>query len=495
MGEASPLLFPLSIFLKLNLQENPSSILHLSMTTLSPSSSWPFPSQSRNPIFHMAQNPYPPSFSTPHNTTETVVKNDAVAAQDEGEDEDQPFSLTDSPIRPSFAHNPNPNPNEPFSLTDTDSSSLPPFTQNSTPEPLLPTLVPNLLHVSFNQDRGCFAAGTDHGFRIYNCDPFREIFRRDFDTTLGGGIGVVEMLFRCNILALVGGGPNPQYPSNKVMIWDDHQNRCIGELSFRSEVKAVRLRRDRIVVVLLQKIFVYNFADLKLLHQIETIANPKGLCEVSHVSGSLVLVCPGLQKGQVRVEHYGSKRTKFIMAHDSRIACFALTQDGRLLATASSKGTLVRIFNTLDGSLLQEVRRGADRAEIYSLAFSSTAQWLAVSSDKGTVHVFSLKVDSGSLGIDRSRSGSEPSLSTSSAISSLSFIKGVLPRYFSSEWSVAQFRLPEGSQYIVAFGHQKNTVVILGMDGSFYRCEFNPLTGGEMSQLEYYNFLKPEETF
>jgi WD40 repeat protein len=109
------------------------------------------------------------------------------------------------------------------------------------------------------------------------------------------------------------------------------------------------------VVVLGHKIFVYNFADLKVLHQIETIANPKGLCEVSHVSGTMVLACPGLQKGQVRVEHYASKRTKFIMAHDSRIACFAITQDGRLLATASSKGTLVRVFNTLDGSLLQEV--------------------------------------------------------------------------------------------------------------------------------------------
>ncbi|XP_010521001.1 PREDICTED: autophagy-related protein 18a-like [Tarenaya hassleriana] len=213
---------------------------------------------------------------------------------------------------------------------------------------------PSLFYLSFNQDHACFAAGTDRGFRIYNCDPFREIFRRDFDR--GGGVGVVEMLFRCNILAFVGGGHEPQYPPNKVMIWDDHQSRCIGELSFRSDVRAVRLRRDRIVVVLEQKIFVYNFADLKLMHQIETIANPKGLCSVSQGAGAMLLVCPGLQKGQVRVEHYASKRTKFIMAHDSRIACFALTQDGHLLATASTKGTLVRLFNTADGTLLQEVR-------------------------------------------------------------------------------------------------------------------------------------------
>ncbi|XP_043697997.1 autophagy-related protein 18c-like [Telopea speciosissima] len=362
-----------------------------------------------------------------------------------------------------------------------------------------------LLSVSWNQDYGCFTAGTNQGFRIYNCDPFKETFRRDLKN---GGFGIVEMLFRCNILALVGGGANPQYPPNKVMIWDDHQSRCIGEFSFRSEVRAVKLRRDRIVVVLEHRIYVYNFMDLKLLHQIETLANPRGLCCLSHHSNTSVLACPGLHRGQVRIEHFGLKMTKFINAHDSQIACLTLTLDGLLLATASTKGTLIRIFNTMDGTRLQEVRRGVDKADIYSIALSPNVQWLAVSSDKGTVHIFSLRVRV--VGEDSSNHSSatqgpafvhqNSSTSLDALISpstganpgsSLSFMKGVLPKYFSSEWSFAQFHLAEDIRFLAAFGSQ-STVVIVGMDGSFYRCSFDPLNGGEMSQVEYVRFLKTE---
>ncbi|XVE90944.1 hypothetical protein DITRI_Ditri20bG0116000 [Diplodiscus trichospermus] len=209
-----------------------------------------------------------------------------------------------------------------------------------------------LLSVSWNQDYGCFAAGTSHGFRIYNCQPFKETFRRDLKT---GGFRIVEMLFRSNILALVGGGSNSHYPPNKVIIWDDHQSRCIGEFAFRSDIRAVKLRRDRIAVVLEHKIYVYSFVDLKLLHQIETLANPRGLCCLSHHSNTSVLACPGLRRGQVRVEHFGLNMMKLINAHDSHIACFTLTLDGLLLATASTRGTLIRIFNTVDGTRLQEV--------------------------------------------------------------------------------------------------------------------------------------------
>jgi WD40 repeat protein len=76
-----------------------------------------------------------------------------------------------------------------------------------------------------------------------------------------------------------------------------------------------------------------------------------------------------------------------------------------------------------------QVRRGADRAEIYSLAFSSTTQWLAVSSDKGTVHIFNLKFNNGSPGTDKSQYAPDSNLAVTQSSSSLSFIKGKM--YFS----------------------------------------------------------------
>ena len=72
------------------------------------------------------------------------------------------------------------------------------------------------------------------------------------------------------------------------------------------------------------------------------------------------------------------------------MAAMQLNFDGTRLATASDKGTLIRIYDTDSGQQLQEVRRGADRADIYCLAFNVNSTWLAATSDKGTVHVWAL---------------------------------------------------------------------------------------------------------
>jgi WD40 repeat protein len=64
--------------------------------------------------------------------------------------------------------------------------------------------------------------------------------------------------------------------------------------------------------------------------------------------------------------------------------------EGTILATASDKGTLIRIFSTEDGGALCELRRGSDKADIFSITFDKHTRWLACSSGKGTIHIFTV---------------------------------------------------------------------------------------------------------
>jgi hypothetical protein len=247
------------------------------------------------------------------------------------------------------------------------------------------------------------------------------------------------------------------------------------------------------------------------------------------------------------------------------------------------------VYDTLSGELLQELRRGADRAEIYSIAFNAGSTMLACTSDKGTVHIFRLKEcvhdatpvasaglsgpsallggaaaggaaagagrpsgaggdsggtgssgggggaggasagaaaggaggggahgsgaeagaassrDGGHAGGDEHAGGSGEAPShggaapthggaggpaaggkegggggkdkeSGNAKSSFSFMKGLLPKYFSSEWSFAQFRVPE-TRSLVAFGQEPHTIIVVGADGSFFKANYEK--GGE----------------
>lgn len=211
-----------------------------------------------------------------------------------------------------------------------------------------------LLSVSWNQDNSCFIAASTNGFRVFSCKPFHETMRRMFGPN--GGIGIAEMLFRTSIFGLAGAESNTEFPPTMLQLWDDYNERRIHKYNFTSEIRAVRLSKDYFVVVLEKTINVYRFKDLRLFYQARTVSNPNGLCCLSHHANASVFACPGTSKGQVLIEHFGLKETRFIAAHDSPLSCMTMALDGTLLATASVRGTLIRIFNTRDGTCVQEVR-------------------------------------------------------------------------------------------------------------------------------------------
>lgn len=79
-----------------------------------------------------------------------------------------------------------------------------------------------------------------------------------------------------------------------------------------------------------------------------------------------------------------------IEAHNSPLSCIALNNDGTLLATASEKGTIIRVFSIPDAQKLYQFRRGSIPARIYSMSFNLTSTLLSVSSATETVHIFRL---------------------------------------------------------------------------------------------------------
>lgn len=239
------------------------------------------------------------------------------------------------------------------------------------------------ISISFNQDYSCCVVSVDRGFVVYSCDPLKERFRRD----IGGSPLIVEPLFRSNLLAFVGG----RYPPNKVQIWDDLKPGIIADLEFRTPVRNVKIRRDRICVALEDKIVIYNFSDLRHLAEIPTTANPHGLLAISPDS-NLIVICPGSDVGLLHIESFDTPthQTHMLRAHNGPLSNIVISCDGTKVATASDKGTLIRVFDTTSGALLNELRRGIDQADITSIAFNSINTYLALISDKGTVHIYNL---------------------------------------------------------------------------------------------------------
>ena len=96
-----------------------------------------------------------------------------------------------------------------------------------------------ILYISFNQDNTCFAVGTEIGYKIYDLiNPNLDYYERVLD----GGIGIIEMLYKSNILVLVGGGEYPKYSKNKVILFDDNSGKIITELTFIGYVNNVKLK-------------------------------------------------------------------------------------------------------------------------------------------------------------------------------------------------------------------------------------------------------------
>ena len=240
-----------------------------------------------------------------------------------------------------------------------------------------------LRYVSYNQDGSCFSCGGNGLFRIYEIDSLRERFTRQYD----GDLRIVEMYYKTNILIMVD-EKNP----HKASVWDDIEKKFIAEFEFRYDIVGVRIRKERLIIITVKYVYIYDFTRLKMLDNFETCNNPLGICAINLDENNLILATP-VSMGGVKVYIRGHDKdvTYNIEAHNGRIRYLALDATGKYLATCSEKGTIIRIFDTDTGNKICELRRGKRQADIQSMVFNTDGKKLCVSSNTGTIHIYDIQ--------------------------------------------------------------------------------------------------------
>ncbi|KAF2753843.1 WD40 repeat-like protein [Pseudovirgaria hyperparasitica] len=256
--------------------------------------------------------------------------------------------------------------------------------------------------VTFNQDRTLLGVGTTKGFRLYSTEPFSKCFE-----TEEGDIALLEMLFSTSLVAI-------SLSPRLLRIQNTKRHSTICELTFPSRILAVRMNRKRLVVVMEGTIHLYDISNMTHLGALDTSPNPNAICALSPSSDNNYLVYPLPQKasssaytppshappsqghvtpssGEVLIYDATRKEAvNVIQAHQTPLSCVALNNEGSLLATASEKGTIIRVFSVPDAQKLFQFRRGSMPSTIQSMSLNSTSTLLCVSSASDTVHIFRL---------------------------------------------------------------------------------------------------------
>ena len=353
-----------------------------------------------------------------------------------------------------------------------------------------------ILNISFNQDNSCFSLSTERGFKIYETIPLKKEYSRNID----GGIKQAELYYRSNILALIGGGDHPKFNPKKLIIWDDSLNQEISNINFFTYVKNVKLKKDKIYVICEKNICVFNLKTMENIEIIITKENPKGLFCISSDENNDIIAYIGMKenndsnKKYVNIKNYETLKEIEINTQEEILSYISLNHQGNLLAVANEKGINIKIYNCLNGDLLGDLYRGKEKAEIHYICFDKLSNYLALTSDRGTIHIWTLKrvqqklIESNNNDIKEIKKEEDESLKNKEnkeniIIDEIDELPENKKKIFSkNEKSFAQIRL--NSKKSICSFQENNIIVVITHEGIYYQVKLEPKHGGNCQIIQ-----------
>jgi WD40 repeat protein len=288
------------------------------------------------------------------------------------------------------------------------------------------------------------------------------------------------MLNKSNILALVGGGNIPKFSKNKIIIYDSHQELVVSQIRFNSEIINVKIRTDSIIGLIVNRIYILNINTLEIVDEIEIDTINKHLYGISYIHSELILAFPqNKSKGKIQIEKYSIStkinkkiKTEIVNAHESNVVCIAVSKDGTLLASASEKGSYIRLFDTSNGALLAELKKGR-KGTLTHISFELNNDYIGYASNIGKIYIYDInKVKKYISSQEKGKSDKKEDKKEIHKV---------------KEKAIVKYRINE-TNYIMGF-IQPKSIVILTSDGKFYKASY-VLKIGKKCNLLVDSFIK-----
>lgn len=244
--------------------------------------------------------------------------------------------------------------------------------------------------VKFTANSQSLCISLVNGFAIFTVSPLTKKIHRTFDDQ---SFGDVACLLNSNMIVSSISYGSSGMPEKMFSVYEDSFGRFVFQVQSPEPIHNVFVLNKYFAYSTKGEFRVYSFDPPILYSQYKMAVCDACPCDLTENGEHYVLAVLGRDTNIIRIlrSEKCEKQDISISAHSHPISTLKLNGDGTLVASASSLGTVVKLFETSTGKFIGQLRRGTLAAEIQSIAFSPNSQLVAVSSSKGTIHIFSTK--------------------------------------------------------------------------------------------------------
>lgn len=248
-------------------------------------------------------------------------------------------------------------------------------------------MISPLRFIFINDDNSSFTCVFPSQYCVFSCNPFELKYSKD---NIGISLGSAATCCGYRYIALSGLPADPEFDTRHVCVMDHTLNEpVIFKHQFSQHILSLRVTPQYLVCVFHQHIEIWELDTGEPFFQLTCAVNVYAPCDLSN--DYQLLAVSGKEITSFCLCNLTDHQGIHIPAADEAVSLIKFSKKRQFMATTSSDGKMVRVFELESNQCIGKFKRGNTASVIFSIDFSPNNNFMAVISQNGTLHFFDLR--------------------------------------------------------------------------------------------------------